>query len=220
MIGLGVGASAIGPSFSFARLSGDDEATSQSATARLAARNAELTVPSTAAPAQTIPTPPPTSDPAPLEVTEPKPDWTPTAIRVPKIEVDAPIDRMGVDANNALEVPKDPTRVGWWSGGAEPGEVDPAVLVGHLDNSTGPAVFFRLEKLEAGDDIEVDRADGSTAKFQVQSLESHPKTQFPTDAVYGHTEWPSLRLITCFGEFDPVARSYENNLVIYATLVG
>lgn len=179
------------------------------------------TVPPTTSPPTTvapIPTPPSTVDPAPTPA--PQQNWAPTAIRVPKIGVDAPIDPMGVDENQALEVPVDTTRVGWWSGGAEPGEIAPSVLVGHVDSYTGPAVFFGLDKLTAGDIIEVDRKDGTTAKFAVDRLESYPKTEFATDAVYGATPWPNLRLITCFGPFDETVRSYEDNLVVYASLVG
>ncbi len=166
--------------------------------------------------APTIPTP---ETIAPIQIPEPAADLAPTEVRIPKIEVDAPVDALGVDAQNALQVPTDPARVGWWSGGAKPGDDDPSVLVGHLDSSTGPAVFFQLERLVPGDVIEVDRADGSTARFMIERLESHPKTQFPTTAVYGSTEGSTLRLVTCFGAFDDVARSYENNLVVYANLM-
>lgn len=182
--------------------------------------SAETARPATTNPAiyeaPTIPTP---DTVAPIQIPERAADLAPTAVRIPGIEVDAPVDALGVDAQNALQVPTDPARVGWWSGGAKPGEDDPSVLVGHLDSSTGPAVFFQLERLVPGDVIEVDRADGSTAQFMIERLESHPKTQFPTTAVYGSTEGSTLRLITCFGAFDDVARSYENNLVVYANLM-
>lgn len=190
----------------------------------------EAPPPDAEAPPPDAEAPPPEPEPAPEpapEPTAPKPPpvpptlngWMPKTIRIPALEVDAPVDSMGVDAENALEVPEDPTRAGWWSGGAQPGQADPAVIVGHLDSSTGPAVFFGLDKLKAGDVIEVDRADDSTARFMVYGLESHPKTEFPTLSVYGGTEDATLRLITCFGEFDPVARSYKNNLVVYANLL-
>ncbi len=132
--------------------------------------------------------------------------------------MDAPIDALGVDDENALEVPSDTSRVGWWSGGGQPGQSDPAVLVGHRDSSTGPAVFFELGELVPGDIIEVDRVDGSTARFMVERIESYPKTAFPTVAVYGPTDSSTLRLITCLGPFDRVARSYKDNLVVYANL--
>lgn len=171
-------------------------------------------VPTTAAPPVDQPLPP-----ISLVPPAPQPDWTPLAVRIPEIGVDAPVDPMGVDAENALEVPTDTVRVGWWSGGAQPGQADPSVLVGHRDSSTGPAVFIGLDALEPGDEIEVDRADGSTARFAVERLESHPKTEFPTLSVYGETDASTLRLVTCFGAFDDVARSYDDNLVVYANLI-
>lgn len=174
-------------------------------------------------PTATVPPPPPTTAGAPAAVpaaVEPAPEWAPTQVRVPKIGVDAPIDPLGVDEQNSLEVPADTTRVGWWSGGAEPGEDDPAVLAGHVDSTTGPAVFFELEQLVPGDVVEVDRVDGSTARFMVERLESHPKDDFPTNAVYGPTDSSTLRLITCFGAFDTERSSYLDNLIVYANLMA
>lgn len=232
LIGLGLGATVVNSSFS---RSGDD---AKPKTQSVATRSTDPTSPSASgtespttpapiagsAPVTESPTIPAPSGSAPLTgqsaPSAPQPGWTPTAVRVPRLKVDAPVDALGVDDKNALEVPSDTTRVGWWSGGARPGESDPAVLVGHRDSSTGPAVFFDLGDLEPGDEIEVDRFDGSTARFMVERIESHPKDAFPTEAVYGATDSSSLRLITCFGAFDRVARSYEDNLVIYANLVA
>ncbi len=169
-------------------------------------------------PARPVPGPPP-SAPA-TTVASPAPEnWTPNAIRVPKIGVDASIDSMGVDDKNVLQVPGDPTRVGWWSGGSQPGQVGPSVLVGHVDWNHGPAVFYRLRELEPGDEIQVDRADGTTARFVVERLESHAKARFPTDEVYGDTPASTLRLVTCFGTFDRSAHSYLDNLIVFANQV-
>lgn len=161
---------------------------------------------------------PPPTDPAAAPV-PPPPDWSPTQVRIGEIEVDAPIDPLGVDDQDRLQVPSDPSRVGWWFGGAQPGQDDPAVLVGHLDSTTGPAVFHRLELLAPGDVIEVDRADASTARFMVERVESHPKDAFPTMDVYGPTEASTLRLVTCFGDFDAERFSYKDNLIVYANLM-
>lgn len=189
----------------------------------LVADSAPTTTSTSTEPAATLPSPPPTTAAPPAAVpvaVEPAPDWTPTRVRVGNAEVDAPIDALGVDDQNKIQVPADPARVGWWSGGAEPGEDDPAVLVGHLDSTTGPGVFFGLEKLVPGDVVEVDRADGSTAQFMVERIESHPKDAFPTDEVYGSTDSSSLRLITCIGSFDAERSSYRDNLIVYANLMA
>ena len=78
----------------------------------------------------------------------------------------------------------------------------PAVLVGHVDSRTGPAVFYRLRELAPGDEVLVDRADGTTARFIATSLDSYEKALFPSDLIYYPTLEPQLRLVTCGGPFD------------------
>jgi sortase (surface protein transpeptidase) len=92
------------------------------------------------------------------------------------------------------------------------------VILGHVDSTTGPAVFYRLRDLEPGDPVRVTRGDGSVAIFEVDRLEQHRKTRFPTDRVYFPTPEPTLRLVTCGGDFDTAAGSYRDNLVVFATL--
>jgi hypothetical protein len=72
-------------------------------------------------------------------------------IAIPAIGVSAPVVPLGLDRTGALEVPRDFAETGWWTGGARPGERGPAVVVGHVDSSSGPAVFFRLGDLPRGD---------------------------------------------------------------------
>jgi hypothetical protein len=141
----------------------------------------------------------------------------PVRVRVPGIGVDSPLDRLGVDAAGALETPADYARAGWFDGGPAPGDVGPAVLAGHVDSYEGPAVFWRLRDLVPGDEVLVDRADGTTARFTVTRVERHPKDAFPTDDVYGPTPDAQLRLVTCGGEFDRSVRSYRDNVVVFAT---
>jgi sortase (surface protein transpeptidase) len=84
----------------------------------------------------------------------------------------------------------------------------------------GPAVFIHLTELRGGDQILIDRADGTTATFVIQRVERHGKDAFPTQAVYGETPDPELRLITCGGQFDDKARRYLDNIIVYADRSG
>jgi sortase (surface protein transpeptidase) len=94
-------------------------------------------------------------------------------------------------------------------------------MLGHVDSAEyGPGVFFKLGALKPGDTVSVLRADSTTATFRVTRVASFPKDQFPTLEVYGNTDDAELRLITCGGAFDSSARSYENNIVVYAALTG
>jgi hypothetical protein len=140
----------------------------------------------------------------------------PVRISIPSIGVRAPVVPLGLDKSGALEVPQDFAQTGWWTGGSRPGERGPAVIVGHVDSRTGPAVFFRLGALRAGDEIVVERADGTSARFHVQRSDRYAKQRFPTAAVYGPTAGPALRLITCSGTFDRATGHYLDNTVVFA----
>jgi Sortase domain len=140
----------------------------------------------------------------------------PVRVRVPAIGVDSGLARLGVDASGALVPPADFTQVGWFAAGPAPGDVGPAVLAGHVDSRTGPAVFYRLREVAVGDEVLVDRGDGTTARFTVTAVGRYPKTAFPTAEVYGPTPDAELRLITCGGDFDRETRSYRDNVVVYA----
>jgi sortase (surface protein transpeptidase) len=140
----------------------------------------------------------------------------PVGIEIPAIGVRAPIIRLGLNRDRSLEVPEDFGDTGWWTGGSRPGETGPAVIVGHVDSRTGPAVFYRLRELGRGDEVVVVRRDGSRARFTVQGSERYPKDKFPTMRVYGPTDGPTLRLITCGGAFDSSTGHYVDNWIVYA----
>lgn len=140
----------------------------------------------------------------------------PTLVEVPAIGVRARIVPLGLNGDGSLQVPEDFSQTGWWTGGPEPGEPGAAVIVGHVDSYRGPAVFFRLGELRRGDEILVHRRGGSRVSYVVDHVEQHPKDAFPTDAVYGHSDRVLLRLVTCGGDFDREARSYRDNLIVFA----
>lgn len=142
----------------------------------------------------------------------------PVTIRIPRLDVNAPIIPLGLKDDGSIEVPRRTEETGWWLGGPEPGEPGPAVILGHIDSQQGPAVFHQLRYLEAGDEVHIDRVDGSTVSYVVDSSARHLKDEFPTDAVYGPTPEPTLRLVTCGGVFDSDEMSYRDNLIVFASL--
>ncbi|MET8360624.1 class F sortase [Micromonospora sp. NPDC005171] len=147
----------------------------------------------------------------------------PTSIEIPRIGVDATIMSLGTNPDGTVQVPPldKADQAGWYEPGASPGETGNAVIVGHVDSAVlGPAVFFDLGALAPGDTVTVRRADGVPATFTVDSVKSYPKTAFPTELVYGPSDRPSLRVVTCGGQFDEAAKSYRDNIVVFATLAG
>jgi sortase (surface protein transpeptidase) len=147
----------------------------------------------------------------------------PTHLDIPAIGVSTELVQLGQNPDGTVEVPplaRD-SRAGWYRGSPAPGEPGPAVLLGHVDSAEyGPGVFFRLGALHPADSVSVRRADGTVATFRVTRVASYPKADFPTLEVYGNTDDAELRLITCGGAFDRAARSYLDNIVVYAALTG
>ena len=147
------------------------------------------------------------------------PPSPPVRVEIPAIGVSSSLVRLGLNPDRTMEVPGDFQVAGWFTGAPQPGQLGPAVIAGHVDSRTGPAVFYRLRDLRPGDQIRVVRADRRVVRFKVDSLASYPKQSLPPDAVYGATTTPALRLITCAGTFDRSSRSYRDNLVVSATRV-
>ncbi|MFI5841330.1 class F sortase [Catenuloplanes sp. NPDC051500] len=144
----------------------------------------------------------------------------PATLDIPSIGVHAPLLSLGLKPDGTVEVPPLTGRAdpGWYRHSVTPGETGPAVILGHVDSmETGRGVFYRLTELTRGAEIRVTRADGSTAVFAVTGLERYPKAEFPAARVYGPTDAPTIRLVTCGGAYDQVTRTYVDNVVVYAT---
>jgi hypothetical protein len=161
---------------------------------------------------------PPSAPPA--DVLAPLSASAPVRLRIPAIGVDSGLMGLGLQGDGSLEVPPEGFPAGWYTGAPTPGSLGPAIIAGHVDWAGSPGVFFSLRDLAPGDEITVDREDGSIVRFQVGSVQQFPKDEFPTDAVYADIDHAGLRLITCGGSFDRDARSYRDNIVVFADLAG
>jgi sortase (surface protein transpeptidase) len=144
----------------------------------------------------------------------------PVRLWIPKISVSTTLVKLGRLPDGSLQVPKAWDTAGWYDGGPRPGQPGPAVILGHVDSTSGPAVFYRLIALRPGDIIRVGLANRRILAFRVRRIARYPKDKFPTQAVYFPTLDRELRLITCGGSFDQAVRSYRDNVVVYATLIA
>ena len=154
----------------------------------------------------------------PERLTASGPAVPPVRLVIPAIGVATGLTRLGLEPDGAMAVPDDFQEAGWFTQGPAPGQPGPAVIAGHVDSQSGPAVFYRLRELRAGQAILVQRADGTRLRFVVEGARSYPKAAFPTAAVFGPVPGAALRLITCGGAFDRASRSYRDNLVVFARL--
>ncbi|MFC7011454.1 class F sortase [Streptomyces viridiviolaceus] len=145
----------------------------------------------------------------------------PVRLLIPKISVDAPFMDLAIGAGGQLEAPppNDTNLVGWYAKGISPGERGTSIIAGHVDTKTSAAVFAGLFELGEGDVFHVRRADGRTASFTVDSVETFQKDDFPSRRVYDDTDRAEVRLITCAGAYDRAAQDYKENLVVFAHLI-
>jgi sortase (surface protein transpeptidase) len=145
----------------------------------------------------------------------------PVRLRIPAIRVDAPLVELDLDAAGTLQPPPpgNPALAGWYADGTAPGSVGTAITAGHVDTSAGPAVFHALGALTKGATVEILRADRLTAVFTVDAVEVHDKKAFPDSKVYGSSDRPELRVITCGGGYTKET-GYLGNVVVYATLTA
>jgi len=145
----------------------------------------------------------------------------PVSIRIPAIEVDAPVMEVGKNADGTVQVPPLDAHnlTGWYRYGPAPGQRGPAVILGHVDSLTGISVFYYLKDLRAGDRVYVTLADGKVAAFTVDGVQKVAKDVFPTAVIYGRAPYPGLRLITCGGPFDRATGHYADNIIVYAHLL-
>lgn len=146
----------------------------------------------------------------------------PVRLRIPAIGVSSSLLQLGLKADHSVEVPplSQVGTAGWYKYSAPPGVAGSTVVLGHVDSAAAPGVFFRLVSLQPGDEVDVARADGSTAVFRVDGVKEFSKSAFPSKLVYYPTSYPSLKLVTCGGQFDAATGNYLDNIVAFTTLVA
>jgi Sortase domain len=147
----------------------------------------------------------------------------PSSLYIPRIRVRATIISLGLTPGGTAAVPPlaRPFLTSWYDRGPTPGQPGTAVIFGHVDAAAvGPAVFYNLGSLRPGDLVYVTLDDRQTAVFRVYSAALYLKADFPTRTVYSYTSWPTLRLITCGGDFDKSTGHYLGNIVVFADYIG
>ena len=149
----------------------------------------------------------------------PTPRHIPAQLLIPKIGVVALVEQVGVDRNHNMAVPSKPTHVAWYRPGPAPGETGDAVIDGHLDWTTGKAVFWNLHLLGPGDEVDVVAQDGARLRFQVSNMHSYVYTAHPA-GLFATSGAPQLSLITCAGAWDKGRKTYVQRLVVNARYVG
>ncbi|WP_257349503.1 class F sortase [Pseudalkalibacillus decolorationis] len=143
----------------------------------------------------------------------------PVTIDIPAIDVKADIEHVGKLPDGRMGVPDNTDNVAWYEPGTKPGDPGNAVIAGHVDDLTSPAVFYNLHKLEKGDKIHVKGKKGKTLTFEVYKKKIFPRLDAPLLDIFGFTYASTLNLITCTGEYNPETTERADRLVVYTKLV-
>lgn len=140
----------------------------------------------------------------------------PKKVLIPKINLEAIIEPVGLEGSGRMSMPENTSRVAWYSLGPQPGEVGSAVLAGHFNLSGGPSVFYRLKELGLGDEVIVEDRNGEDQRFVIVDRKVYNEISFPVADVFSKKDKKRLNLITCTGEFDSQKDDYLQRLVLYA----
>ena len=148
----------------------------------------------------------------------------PVALQVPSVGVDAPIE-LGAVVDGAMQDPSGPWVVSWYDQLGKIGEGGNVVVAGHVDYwNVGPAVFWDVRNLPAGDIIRVVGEDGKNYEYAVQWIERYDAAGLTPEVIQndivGDTGVETLTMITCGGEFDPATGEYNERWVVRANLIS
>ena len=141
---------------------------------------------------------------------------SPTRVSFTGTPVAADLVPVAALASGALQLPDDPAQVGWWVGGAAPGEPDGTmVLAGHIAGSGRSGAMSVLLDAEPGQPVTVEDRGGSAYQYRIVSRSTSPKASLDP-ALFATDGAPRLVLITCGGTFDAASGHYTDNVVVIA----
>ncbi len=140
----------------------------------------------------------------------------PVKISIPKINLEADVEQVGITFKGNMSTPKLVNNTGWYRYGTIPGEKGSAVIDGHVDNGFGlPGVFTNLKELAIGDEIFIYTESGSRLRFEVIGIETYFYTDVPREILFNKNDDAYLNLITCDGAWLPEKETAEYRLVVY-----
>ena len=151
------------------------------------------------------------------EVVEP-----PQRVSIPSVGIDLPVIATGVAEDGQMELPEDPTVMGWYRFGPLPGDPEgSAVLGGHVDSiEFGVGPLSRLASVQPGAEVTVTGLDGEPVRYQVRSVERIYKATLPVDELFAPDGPHQLAVVTCGGRFLGTGLGYEDNIVVIAEPVA
>ena len=129
--------------------------------------------------------------------------------------------------DGAMQDPTGPFIVAWYPTLGDLGRNGNVVVAGHVDYyNVGAAIFYSLKEPGAspGDRVTMIGEDGSRHIYEVQRSTTYQTVDLTPEIieneVTGATRLPTLTMITCGGEFDPISGEYLSRIVVRCSRVG
>jgi sortase (surface protein transpeptidase) len=143
----------------------------------------------------------------------------PRYLIIPKLGVDARVLSVGVDASGALETPSNVFDTAWYDQSAQPGQPGAVLIDGHISSWTAHGVFYGLNSLLPGDNIEVQAGNGTNYNYQVVETKVYPASNVDMVAAMKsiNPTKPGLNLISCTGSVIPGTNDFSERIIVFAT---
>lgn len=143
----------------------------------------------------------------------------PVHLSIPSLKISVSVTQLGLNSDGTVQVPTNFHVPGWYKDGYAPGQMGSAAILGHVDSTSGPGVFYKIVDMKVGQLVQVTLADHVSLKFKVIGLRQYSKGNFPDKLIYGPSTFSALDLVTCGGVFDPTTHHYLSNIVVFTALV-
>lgn len=140
----------------------------------------------------------------------------PRALYISKLKVAARVLPMGVNKDDSVQAPINIFDSGWYTGSVKPGEIGAMLIDGH-SSATHGALFGNLDKLVVGDQIQLEKGDGTRLTYKVVHTEIVSKDKVDMHALllpYGKAV-RALNLITCAGDWINSQDTLTKRILVY-----
>lgn len=159
--------------------------------------------------------------------TKPKPDafasWKvpadePRYIFIPEIGVKAMVKPTWQTKDGAIGAPTNIYDTSWYVHSAKPGQPGATFIDGHVSSSTSHGVFYKLKDLRPGDEIQIEKGDGTKVAYRVMKrvFYAYDSVNMEQALAPVNPNKPGLTLMTCAGDVMPHTNAFSQRVAIFA----
>ncbi len=141
----------------------------------------------------------------------------PRYLSIDKLGINARVLPMSVTNSGAIQAPRNIFDAGWYSGSVKPGEIGAMFIDGHASGPTHEGLFAYLDTLAQGDQLQIEKGDGTQLIYQVVHIETVPLAELDMKKAllpYGNT-LRGLNLMTCTGKWLADQQTFDHRVLVY-----